>query len=274
MSSEKARTSDRFQIITAVLFMSLFAALLLVIALPENSITNFVCSYTEGTGVFAQMCSKPSSPLPQGTGQFIPSRIHFACVDDQGLRISIQFDQPLAGAASIQVFSTGPDFFPSEQGMTDSYEVSQTMNTAVDQLDLLIPVDSMPVGEAVFGNIFVSGDNAHGQMAYVLEVTDCATTSEPPAHLPTDTPTIRSAACQPSGQLMIAFEFERPVLGQYQAFVDGRPYQLSSVVSQPAMLFFSGESPPESPIVIELISAPDQVTVLEETYTPPVCSTP
>jgi hypothetical protein len=272
MSSEKTRTSDRFQIITAVLFMGLFAALFLIIALPENSMTSFVCSNMGGSTLFTQMCSNRTSPAPKGPGQFIPSRINLACVDEQGLKISIQFDQPLTGAAAIQVFSTGPDFFPSEQGMTDSYEISQTLTAAVDQLDLVIPVDAMPVGEQIFGNIFISDEDVSSFVAYSMLVSDCSTTSVlPPGSTPSETPTINNATCLPSRQMMIAFEFEQLVLGQYRAFVADIPYQLSSVVSQPSMLFFSGEPPPEGPIVISLVSATDGVTVFEETYTPPVC---
>jgi len=216
------------------------------------------------------MCSDVSSPA--SSSEWVASRIDSACVDAQGLKILVWFDQPLTGAANIQIFSTGPDFFPSEQGMTDTYEVSRIMTTVVDQLDLVIPVDSMPVGEQIFGNIVVSGEGAHSQVAYLLEVSDCSTTSEPPTNPQNDnTPLIQSATCLPSNQLMIAFEFDRPVLGQYQALVDDIPYQLSSVVSQPAMLFFSGEPPPEGPVLIRLVSALDEVTVFEETHTPPIC---
>lgn len=71
---------------------------------------------------------------------------------------------------------------------------------------------------------------------------------------------------------MIAFEFEGPVLGQYRALVDEMPYQLASVINQPAMLFFSGQPPTDGPVVIRLISATDEEIVFEETYTPPACS--
>jgi hypothetical protein len=192
-------------------------------------------------------------------------------VDSEGLQISVLIDEPLSGVADVQVFSTGPDFFPSEQGMTDTYEIGRTITDPVDQLDLVIPVDSMPVGEKIFGNIIIDGEGSYSQVAYSLMVSDCSTANTPPSHSISDIPTIQSAACLPSRQLMIAFEFERPVFGQYQALVDGKPYQLASIVSQPALLFFSGEPPLEGPIVIKLVSATDEAIVLEETYTPPVC---
>jgi hypothetical protein len=71
---------------------------------------------------------------------------------------------------------------------------------------------------------------------------------------------------------MISFEFDKPVLGQYQALVADLPYQLTSVVNQPAVLYFSGEPPREGPAIIKLISATDQVVVFEETHTTPACN--
>lgn len=71
---------------------------------------------------------------------------------------------------------------------------------------------------------------------------------------------------------MIAFEFEESIPGQYQALVAGTPYLLASIINQPALLFFSGEPPPDGPIIIKLVSAVDQVVLFEETYTPPACS--
>jgi hypothetical protein len=271
MSSEKTRGSDRFQILTAVLFMTLFAAVFLLVIAPKGNITNFVCNSIGDWDLLARMCADVSPAAPPRSGELVASKIDSACVDAQGLKISVLFGEPLTGTADIQVFSTGPDFFPAEQGMTDTYEVSRTITTAVDQLDLVIPVDSMPVGEKIFGNIVVLGEGTHSQVAYLLEVSDCSRTGEPPSNSQNDTPVIQSATCLPSRQLMIAFEFEKPVLGQYQTLVADTPYQLSSVVSQPALLFFSGEPPPAGPVLIRLISATDEAVVFEESYAPPVC---
>jgi hypothetical protein len=275
MSLDKTPTkSDQFQVMTAVLFMTLFAAVFLFIAVPKDDITKFVCNYARDFDAFVRMCS--NFPSPVGTAvsdQLITSKINSACVDAQGLKIFVAFDVPLTGEAHIQVFSTGPDFFPSARGLTDTYETSMILTTPVDHLDLIIPVDSLPVGEPIFGNIIVSEESVSSYVAYLINVSDCSTASAPPSNFsPTDIPVIQSATCLPSKQLMIAFEFEKLVLGQYQALVADIPYQLASVVSQPAVLFFAGDSPPEGPIVIRLVSATDQVVVFEETYTPPVCS--
>jgi hypothetical protein len=179
---------------------------------------------------------------------------------------------PLSGEARIQVFSTGPDFFPSSQGMTDTYEITTTLASAVDHLDVIIPVDAMPAEEQIFGNIFINDEELSSFVAYSINVSDCSASNGPPPNLtPNGVPIIRSATCLPSRQLMIAFEFEGPVLGQYRVLVADKPYQLASIVSQPAILFFSGEPPPEGPIVISLISATAQEVIFEENYTPPNC---
>jgi hypothetical protein len=254
--------------------MIVFATIFLLVVIGKDNIMSFVCNY-EG---FAGICSNLPSPLTSaGSGQFVASKIDSVCVDDNGMKMLISFESPLTGEARLQIFSTGPDFFPSDQGMTDTYETSRTITTAVDHLELIIPVASMPVGEQIFGNIIVSdGEDVFSHVAYLLNVYDCSAVNPP---LPNETimpvagiPTIYSATCLPNQQLMIAFEFDKPVLGQYQVLVANLPYQLASVVSQPAMLFFSGDSPPEGPVIIRLVSAIDQAVVFEETYTPPNCS--
>jgi hypothetical protein len=274
MSFEKTSKSDRFQIIRAVLFMGIFAALFLIAVVPKGAIPSLVCSYARAYDGFSWMCANvPSDAAPTNPGEFIASRINSACVDAEGLKISVAFDKPLMGEARIQVFSTGPDFFPSARGLTDTYEITTSLPTAMDHLDHVVPVESMPVGEPIFGNIIVNEESFSSHVTYLINVSDCSTTSElVPGPAPTSIPGIHSATCLPTGQLMIALEFEKPVQGQYQALIADRPYMLASVVNQPAVLFFSGEPPPEGPIVIKLVSAIDEVVVFEETYTPPVCS--
>ena len=273
MSQDKSPKSDRFQIMTAVVLMSLFAIVILVAGLPKGSMTNFVCSYVRDYDGFSGLCSdSTTTSTAVGSDQLVTSKITAACVDPQGLKISVAFDTPLVGEALIQVYSMGPDFFPSERGMTDTYEQSTTMANAVDHLDYIIPVESLSVGEQIFGNIVVSEEGISSHVAYFIKVSDCSTTSALPPNLTANgIPLIHSATCLPSRQLMIAFEFEESTPGQYQALVDNIPYQLASIINQPAMLFFSGEPPPAGPIVIRLVSATDQVVVFEETYTPPVC---
>src|SRR5688500_12166356 len=113
MSFEKSPKSDRFQIITAVVFMGIFAALFLIIAVPQY-ITSIVCSFTGNSPMFSRMCSSLPSPTPPGASRIVASRIISACLDRDGLKISVAFDEPLTGASNIQVFTTGDDYFPSE----------------------------------------------------------------------------------------------------------------------------------------------------------------
>jgi hypothetical protein len=274
MSLDKIPKTDRFQVMTAVLFMTLFAAVFLIIVVPKDNLRNFMCTYVRDFDAFAQMCSISSlPPLATGSDQLVAARITSACLDSEGLKMTVTFDEPLVGTSNIQVFSTGEDYFPSEQGISDSFRMNLAIPSAADHLDIIIPVDSMPAGEQIFGNIVINDEGVSSYVAYFVDVSNCSSTSVPLPNLtPNEVPIISSATCLPSRQLMIAFEFEGAVLGQYRALVADTPYQLASVINQPAMLFFSGEPPPEGPIVIRLISATDEVVVFEETYTPPVCS--
>jgi hypothetical protein len=275
MSFEKARTSDRFQILTAVLFMTLFAAALILISMPKGNLTTSLCRYFAGYEAFAQMClDLPSPPVPPLEPP-IAAEITMACLDSEGLRISVALAQPLTGSSSIQVFTTGEDYFPSDQGISDSFRMNLAIPGETDHLDLVVPVDSMPVGEQIFGNIVITDEGVSSFVAYSMNVSDCSVAAMfPPDETPHERPIIRSATCLPSRQLMIAFEFDGAVFGQYRALVAGIPYRLASVINQPATLFFSGEPPPEGPAVIRLVSATDEATVFEEAYTPPVCGIP
>ena len=272
MSIDKIPKSDRFQIITAVLFMGLFAALFLIVGVSKDNLRQFVCNYIGQYDSFGTMCRNPATPPAEGSSQLVASKIISACLDEGGLKLSVAFDEPVTGASNIQVFTTGEDYFPSEQGISDSFKMNMTIANAADDLDFIIPVDSMPVGEQIFGNFALNGEGISSFVAYSMNVTDCSVTSEPlPGSTPDDFPTINSATCLPGGHLMIAFEFESQVLGQYRASMGDTPYQLASVINQPAMLFFSGDPPREGPIVIRLVSATDEAVMFEETYTPPVC---
>src|SRR5687767_2262837 len=256
MSSDKIPKSDRLQILTAVVFMSLFAAVFLIIVSKDN-ITSLVCNYAGAYNGFAGICSDRTSPPTSAiSSQFISSKITSACLDDQGLKISAGFNESLTGVANIQVFSTGDDYFPSEQGLADSFKISMTIPTAVDHLDVVIPVDAMPVGVQIFGNIVVSEEGISSYLSYFMNVSDCSAIGAlPPQLSPIGIPVIHSATCLPTRHLMIAFEFEESMPGQYQALVADMPYQLASVINQPAILFFSGEAPPEGSIIIRLVSA-------------------
>jgi hypothetical protein len=252
--------------------MGLFAAIFLIISLPRDTVSSFVCNSAGARGLFPRMCAAVPVPGTDGLDQLINSRITSACLDAEGLNISVAFDEPLTGASSLQVFTTGDDYFPSEQGISDSFRMNMTIPGESDQLEFTIPVDLMPVGEQIFGNLFVENDGISSFVAYSIYVSDCATPGVVPSDpSPNDIPVIRSATCLPSRHLMIAFEFEGPVLGQYRASVDDTPYELASVINQPATLYFSGDPPAEGPVVIRLLSAVDEATVFEESFTPPDC---
>lgn len=273
MSLDKPPPSDRLQTVTAVLFMGLFATIFLIITLPPDTFSNFVCNTVGARDLFPRMCSAVPVPGPLGSGMVVASQITTACLNEDGLNISVAFNEPLAGTASLQVFTTGDDYFPSEQGISDSFRMSLRVPEEADRLDFTIPVDLMPVGEQIFGNLVVNNTAVLSFVAYSIFVSDCSAPGIVPADpSPDDIPVIRSATCLPSRHLMIAFEFEGPVLGQYRASVDDIPYELASVINQPATLYFSGDPPSEDQATIRLLSAMDETVVFEETYTPPDCN--
>jgi hypothetical protein len=170
MSFDKPPPSDRLQTVTAVLFMGLFAAIFLIIALPPDTVSSFVCNSAGARALFSRMCAAVPVPGTDGPDQLIASRITSACLDAEGLNISVAFDEPLTGASSLQVFTTGDDYFPSEQGISDSFRMNMTIPGESDQLEFTIPVDLMPVGEQIFGNLFVENNGISSFVAYSIYV--------------------------------------------------------------------------------------------------------
>jgi hypothetical protein len=96
---------------------------------------------------------------------------------------------------------------------------------------------------------------------------------EPPNNLD-GTPVIINSTCVGKGaakQLMVVFEFDQDVAGEYAALVADIPYQHTPVGDQPNRLFYFGTPPPQGPITIKLVSITDLAIAFEETYTPVVC---
>ncbi|HEU0291503.1 MAG TPA: hypothetical protein VFR47_02130 [Anaerolineales bacterium] len=274
MSSVTTPKSERSPTLTAVLFMILFVAAFVMLITVKDNITGFACQYE----ALKSICSGNVSPSINSE-QFTRSMISSACVDTQGLQITLVLGSAVDGRADVQVFTTGEDVFPTEQGMSDSFKMSLAIPAPTNRLDFVIPVESMPVGEHIFGNIVTTREKViSSYVAYFVKVSDCSTTDSPSAN-PTlmtsqeDIPIQHETTCLPGNRLMVAFEFDKPVFGQYQAMVAGRPYQLVSVGNQPAALFFSGEHPGGKPVAIRLLSATDQAVLFEESSTPPVCDT-
>jgi hypothetical protein len=239
----------------------------------KDNMASFACQYK----VFEKICPNLLSSAINSE-ELTKSQIDSACVDIDGLKISVAFGAPVNGEASVQVFTTGEDVFPSEQGMEDSFRMSIAIPDITDQLEFVIPVESMPVGEQIFGNIVTRRDKiVSSHVAYFVKVSDCSLTNTPTSN-PTlmtnldNIPINYNTTCLPGQRLMVAFEFVNPVQGQYQALIAGIPYQLASVGNQPAILFFSGALPQSEPVLIRLVSATDQIVIFEERYTLPVCN--
>jgi hypothetical protein len=86
--------------------------------------------------------------------------------------------------------------------------MTMTVTSAVDHVDFIIPVDSMPEGEQIFGNFVINDEGVSSFVAYSMNVSDCA---EPVRPLPGTTP-VDSATFLPIRHLMIDFQFEHQVL--------------------------------------------------------------
>lgn len=271
MSSLTTPKSERSQTLTAVIFMSLFVTVFVIIILAREGSWRFVCQYEGLEG----LCTDPSSvSIPGVSDPLIASEVISACVDADGLRLSVAFGSPLAGEADIQVFTTGEDVFPSERGMSDTFITTTAIPAETDHLDIEIPVESMSVDEHVFGNITVRTENVvSSHVSYFVIVSGCSAVSSPATTAANDNhPTTYRMTCLANERLMIAFEFDQPVFGQYQTLVGNQPFALASVGNQPAILFFSGDFLADGPTTIKLISATSQIVLLEETVSLPDCS--
>jgi hypothetical protein len=275
MSSVTTPKSDRSPTLTAVLIMTLVAAGFVMLIIVKDKIADLACQYP----ALEILCAGQAAPAIDSEG-LTPSMLSSACVDARGLQISVALGSPLAGRADVQVFTTGQDVFPTDRGMSDTLDMSLDISAPTSQLDLVLPVQSMPVGEYIFGNIVTSQENAiSSYVAYFISVSDCST-SDAASPNPTlvssheNLPLTHSVTCLPGNKLMVVFEFDQPAFGQYQATVEGIPYELVSVGDQPAALFFSGEHPGEKPAAIRLVSATDQAVVFETSSSPPVCDVP
>lgn len=100
----------------------------------------------------------------------------------------------------------------------------------------------------------------------------------PPSELlaPDGTPEIINSMCVGKGagkQLMIVFEFEQDVVGQYDVFVDDVQYK-QEVVAHPRRLFFFGTAPPDGGMPhILMQTQSEQAPVFDVTdYEVPQCN--
>ena len=103
--------------------------------------------------------------------------------------------------------------------------------------------------------------------------SDAPSATPSPTPNPDGVPEIINSICLNEKQLMIVFEFQQPVTGLYEVFVDGVQYQPSPVPDQPARLFVFGAAPPGGGMPeIVMRTLPDQIAVLDVAdYPVPQC---
>ncbi|MCI0549522.1 MAG: hypothetical protein L0287_01060, partial [Anaerolineae bacterium] len=210
-----------------------------------------------------------------------------ACLDEDRLKVSVQFDRPVTGYSSLSLYSDMTYFAISPNSPVGSYAhtESPSFSSAVDRLDFDISVISMPVGSRIEVNFIYYGGIGAGRRGALTEDFDLTVPECVPAELlpPTETPTstpnpdgtpaIINSTCLNNQQLMIVFEFQQPVTGLYEVIVNGVPYQLTPVPDQPNRLFFFGAAPPGGGMSqIVMRSLPDQSVVLKVAdYSVPQC---
>ena len=83
---------------------------------------------------------------------------------------------------------------------------------------------------------------------------------------PDGAPYILNDQCVSKTQLMIVFEFDNAVIGQYELFVNDAPYEIAPVGGRPERLFFFGAAPAGGGKPnIRLQSLPDHNLIMEVT---------
>ncbi len=213
-----------------------------------------------------------------------------ACLDGNDLTIAIQFDRPVTGEAHLQVFSSGGSDFLTQpdatgfQQRTNNFNKTENITAAIARWEIVIPTSSNPVGIGISGTFvlfpLVGEAPNSAWVEFSMEVLECNPTEIlPPTETPTPTPNpdgtpaIINSICVSNTQLMIVFEFQQPVTGLYEVFVNGIPYQLTPVPDQPDRQFFIGAAPPGGGMpTIVLQSLPDHALVLEVAdYSVPQC---
>jgi len=214
----------------------------------------------------------PPSPEPESLPApiSISSTITSACLDNNQLMLSVKFDAPFTGEVRIQVFF--------QDGGWYEYGTATTIASPTDHLDIILPGVAIPVGGRISGNLSAHGLGIVSYVEYRLNVLDCfpsAAVVLPPT--PTSTPNpdgipvIINSFCVggKTKQLMVVFQFEQDVTGEYEAFVADMPYQLAPVADQPKRLFFFGTpSPGGGKPKIVLQSLPDHALVFAENAYP------
>lgn len=227
----------------------------------------------------------PAPPLPP----YLQVEVT-ACLEGNDLAIKILFDRPVTGQGHLQVSSSGGSDFLTQpdatgfQERTNLFSKIEDFTSAVDRWDVVIPTTSNPNGINIAGTFILiplggeTSDSA--SVEFSMDVLECNSNETlPPTATPSPTPNpdgipvVLNSQCLSAQQLMIVFEFQQPVTGLYELFVNGAPYQVAPVPDQPDRLFFFGAASPGGGMPsIVLLSLPDGALILEiSDYSVPQC---
>ena len=212
------------------------------------------------------------------------------------LVITFEFDQPVSGNFRLQWFDSSDNHAKilNANAEENTVLIFRFTNAPKDYEDIsiihvyLVFEDGSQYGISIYDQQYDEGAwywdacSPPGE-----ETTDANNEPDAPPYIPPvveppvtetpnldGTPVIINSTCVGKGagkQLMIVFEFEQDVAGEYSAVVADIPYELASVTQYPDRLYYFGTPPPQGPITIKLVSTSNQAVAYEETYTPVVC---
>lgn len=271
-----------------LIFMSLVACVLVA-----GPLWDILVALSQGETLEEALVAFGYAPSPIPTP--IPPTLQVdvtACLEGNDLVIKIQFDRPLTGQGQLWVYSGGGSDFLTQpdatgfQEETNYFSEFEDFRSAVDRWEVSNPTSSNPNGISIAGTFLLiplGGEASTLDLVFVefsMDVLECnpieplpPTVTPSPTPNPDGTPAILNSQCLSPQQLMIVFEFQQPVTGLYELFVNGAPYQIAPVPDQPNRLFFFGAAPPGGGMpTIVMRTLPDQVVVLEVTdYSVPQC---
>ena len=262
------------------LLMLIFVAMCIIFALPFTSFEQEICDFLFAHGFACNEGTNASAVVP------LINPVSYC--DGNDLVISFPFNQPMNGNYELD--------WQDDMGKNTLY----TRASGETSLDFriagvlpgrevpsirhiwLILEDGTPYGNKFYERTFGADElhwaacSTHNEEqvalpdAIILEPVALPTIT--PVPNPDGIPVIFTATCLQSKQLMLTFQFEKDVSGEYDLLVADISYQGTPVKNQPQRLFFFGNPPPEGPIKVRLVNRDTGEAVLEESYTPPVCT--
>ena len=280
MSSTPSPPSQRARIGMLVLFFMLLFILCGVLGWDQSTfdyvVGEVVCWFAgdEIQDEFDEACTN-LIPTSEPVSPPNPISYNVACGPGYQLLISIEYRRPWTGEVELRIYGRTSAYSAEATIIPDAAQPSRfefvlaqgPQEDVISDLDIILWQPDRMGGreEAIEAILGVNIPACAPPLVVDAEAPSAPTPTFTPN--PDGAPAIINSFCVggKSKQLMIVFEFEQDVTGQYAAFVADMPYQLAPVPDQPKRLFFFGTPfPGGGKPAIVLFSLPDQVIVLAE----------